>query len=110
MGKSLTTEVDMNEKIIKRVNIPASTMHMGMHNVYVNLNWVCPLCGGPRGEVKPIRSYDGSLSMMVDGWQNPCGHVDYYSEVREEAFANGLNKSEPVGYLGNAYKNQEVAA
>ena len=76
----------MNEQM-QSVTIPASAEHQGIHYIVVELAWVCPVCGGPRGEVFPGRSYDGSLYLEVDCWNNPCGHVDKYDAVLEEAFA-----------------------
>lgn len=34
---------------------------------------------------------DGSRILFCDTWQNPCGHIDKYADVRAEAAANGLN-------------------
>lgn len=41
----------------------------------------CPECGGVRGETKRYRTgvWD------YDGWTNPCGHLDEYIAVLEEA-------------------------
>lgn len=75
----------------REVIVPSRSKHRGVHRVTVELAWRCPECGGPRGEVESVRSYDGSRCMIVDGWQNPCGHVDKYSDVRAEALENGLN-------------------
>lgn len=69
----------------KTVTIPAMNEHMGIHETNVTLLWVCPTCGGPRGEVYKGRSYDGSRSMTVDCWENPCGHLDIYAACRAEA-------------------------
>lgn len=69
----------------KTVTIPATDQHEGYYKTTITLNWVCPICGGPRGEPHPVRSYDGSLFMCVDGWNNPCGHVDKYADCRREA-------------------------
>lgn len=81
--------------MIKRrtVTIPACVEHHGLYKIEVELDWVCPKCGGPRGEVFKTLSYDGSLRMTVDGWHNPCGHIDKYSEVREEVFDKGAGKA-----------------
>lgn len=68
----------------KIVMIPSKDEHEGIHTMCVTLPWVCPVCGEPRGEIHRVRSYDGSRWMLVDGWTNPCGHVDKYSKVREE--------------------------
>jgi hypothetical protein len=54
---------------------------------HVVLDWICPVCGGKRGDVYRTLSYDGSLRVNCDGWQNPCGHVDKYPDVLKEAQA-----------------------
>ena len=69
----------------RTVRIPGSTDHAGHHLITVTLRWVCPHCGGPRGPVHPVISYDGSRRLSCDGWTNPCGHIDYYRAVRAEA-------------------------
>jgi len=81
----------MNE--IKTVTIPAGREHQGYYSLTVKLYWTCPTCGGPRGEIGTGFSYDGSRRLVVNVWENPCGHVDYYPNVREEAAHNGLNKA-----------------
>ncbi len=76
---------------IKTVYIPAREQHGGVYGMYVKLWWVCPICGQPRGQIKNVRSYDGSRVLPCDGWDNPCGHVDKYDACRKEAAENGLN-------------------
>jgi hypothetical protein len=76
---------------VRIVIIPACEQHEGIYNIRVNLYWICPICGGPRGEVVNSRSFDGSRQMFCHGWTNPCGHVDKYSDVRIEARNNGIN-------------------
>lgn len=71
----------------RTVTIPACAEHEGYYSVTVSLRWVCPQCGGPRGEPFKTLSYDGSRRLCVDGWSNPCGHVDLYSDARAEAQA-----------------------
>jgi hypothetical protein len=58
----------------------------------VTIKDTCPICGQQRGQSTQGTSYDGSRRLSVDTWENPCGHVDKYSAVREEAAENGLNK------------------
>jgi hypothetical protein len=70
---------------IKTVRIPGCKAHNGWYSVAVSLLWECPSCGRPRGEVFDTISYDGSRRLGVHGWKNPCGHVDYYGSVRQEA-------------------------
>lgn len=77
----------MAEVESRTVTIPGSTQHNGLHSVKVTIPWACPECGGPRGEPHPAVSYDGSRQLACEGWTNPCGHVDYYSAVRQEAKA-----------------------
>lgn len=76
---------------IKEVCIPACAEHEGRRAVHVRLRWVCPVCGQPRGKIKTVRSYDGSMVLFCDGWSNDCGHIDKYDDVIAEAIANGLN-------------------
>lgn len=76
---------------IKEVCIPACGNHEGYKTVKIKLRWVCPICGQPRGTITNVRSYDGSLCLCCDGWENPCGHTDKYAAMRQEAKTNGLN-------------------
>lgn len=69
----------------RTVQIPARDDHEGRASVSVTLPWICPSCGGPRGEVKRVISFDGSRRLACDGWVNPCGYVDHYAAVRREA-------------------------
>lgn len=69
----------------RTVTIPACAEHNGFASTRVTLLWVCPTCGGPRGEPAPTISYDGSRRLGCDGWTNPCGHIDGYAAVRREA-------------------------
>lgn len=71
--------------LTKTVRIPGCAEHAGWHAVQVTLLWECPACGGPRGEVFDTISYDGSRRLGVQGWRNPCGHLDGYDAVRREA-------------------------
>lgn len=66
----------------RTVTIPAMEAHDGTAAVRVTLPWRCLHCHGPRGEPAPTVSYDGSRRLAVDGWSNPCGHTEKYSEVR----------------------------
>lgn len=72
------------DPLTRTVEIPRSDAHDGLHSVTVSLRWKCPRCGGPRGEVFRTISYDGSRRLSCDGWKNPCGHIDFYSDVRRE--------------------------
>lgn len=67
------------------VRIPSMPEHQGFYSQQVTLLWICPVCLGPRGEPFETISYDGSRRLAVDGWTNPCGHVDSYTDCRREA-------------------------
>jgi hypothetical protein len=67
----------------RTITIPAREEHEGLLSWTMEVPWVCLHCGAPRGAPSPVLSYDGSLRMTVDGWVNPCGHIEKYSLVRE---------------------------
>lgn len=68
------------------VTIPSLQEHGGYpgNTITANIPDTCPVCGGPRGEVFETLSYDGSRRLGVSGWNNPCGHIDRYANVRKE--------------------------
>lgn len=74
----------------KTVTIPACEQHEGYKTIDVRVKWVCPVCGKPRGKVHTAVSYDGSLRLVCDGWENPCGHVDKYEAVRKEGMEESM--------------------
>jgi hypothetical protein len=84
---------------MKSVYIPSRVQHEGIYGMTICLYWVCPVCGKPRGTPDTVRSYDGSRILYCQGWVNPCGHIDKYEQVREEARDNGLNYPGQVNYL-----------
>lgn len=51
----------------------------------------CPQCGGPRGDPVKNRYHEWGEFYYVDNWTNPCGHVDRYSDVLQEALTNDNN-------------------
>lgn len=95
---------------IKTVRIPACENHRGFRQVEIKLTWICPVCGGPRGEIRKAFSFDGSLRLVCDGWLNPCGHVDKYEAVRKEARENGLNYSDKTSRLINTSVNDLISS
>jgi hypothetical protein len=54
----------------------------------VTVKWTCQQCNGPRGEPREKPFYENDSALVCDVWINPCGHVDMYPDVLEEA-ANG---------------------
>lgn len=93
-GATRTAAETITPADIKEVCIPACETHEGYKSIKIKLRWVCPICGRPRGAIKNVRSYDGSMCLQCDGWTNPCGHTDKYDNVRKEAKTNGLNATE----------------
>lgn len=78
----------------RTITVPARVDHGGdpANRLTVTLRWVCPKCGGPRGEVFETSSWHGDKELTgVQGWQNPCGHTDFYDAIRHEAQTNQLN-------------------
>ncbi|MDT0306831.1 hypothetical protein RM780_07625 [Streptomyces sp. DSM 44917] len=53
----------------------------------VTISAHCPTCGGPRGAAAGHRFCEDGAWYAVDRWDNPCGHIDYYSAVLAEAAA-----------------------
>lgn len=45
----------------------------------------CPVCGGPRGTPEPHTWYEDGETHCCSKWNNPCGHVDNYPAILEEA-------------------------
>lgn len=80
-------------KETRTVTIPARTEHAGFYSAMVTLEWKCPQCGGRRGNPYWGLSFDGSRRMNVHQWNNPCGHIDKYHDVRNEAFKNEMNRN-----------------
>lgn len=78
------------------VTIPSVTEHAGMHISTYKIADTCPVCGQQRGKIFGTHSYDGSRRLNVDGWKNPCGHVDKYSAVREEG--EEVSFKQPTAY------------
>ena len=70
-------------KDYRTITIPPCRNHSGLFPLRINVLWECPTCGKPRGEIVTAFSYDGSRRLVVDGWKNDCGHIDYYETVRE---------------------------
>ena len=67
------------------VEIPTCEQHEGFYRGRYEIDDKCPRCGAQRG-VERWRgfSFDGSRRLTVDCWENACGHIDKYSDVRKE--------------------------
>jgi hypothetical protein len=53
----------------------------------VTISDKCPQCGRERGRPELVRFYESGQWYMSHVWKNPCGHVDLYPRVLEEARA-----------------------
>lgn len=51
----------------------------------VTIPAVCPVCGGPRGEVQGHNACEDGEYFHINVWFNDCGHVDLYDAVLVEA-------------------------
>lgn len=45
----------------------------------------CPKCGRLRGKTYPYRFCEDSQWFVVDKWNNPCEHIDFYKNCIIEA-------------------------
>ncbi len=51
----------------------------------VTVPWVCCTCGGVRGEPYGHNFHEDGDWLHCTRWDNPCGHVDKYSQVLAQA-------------------------
>lgn len=74
-----------------KITVPARTDHKGKDSIEIEVRWFCPECGGQRGEIYDAVSIsmdkNGRFGKPLDchGWNNPCGHIDDYPSLIEEA-------------------------
>ncbi len=59
----------------------------GLGVVTVTVAARCATCGGPRGHdtLTWAEFTDGGVEFTVDRWTNPCGHLDTYDAILQEA-------------------------
>lgn len=57
----------------------------GGRPVTVKIADTCPVCGGPRGELRWQTFCEDGEWFTVNVWTNACGHVDKYTDVLKEA-------------------------
>jgi len=77
---------------IKHITVALSRENLQLCTMPLQVNWYCPRCGAPRGEVMKTQIPTGSQSIEVNFWVNPCGHHDTYRAMVSEATTNGLNR------------------
>ncbi len=79
------------------VTIPKITQHEGYPGnlMTIDIQDTCPKCGAKRGtKVWDGLSYDGSRRLNVTQWENECGHIDTYANVREEYLSKKQKENE----------------
>ena len=59
----------------------------------ITISAFCPVCGGRRGEPRGLNSCDDGAYYWVQVWDNPCGHVDAYADVVNEARAMAADEA-----------------
>jgi len=83
------TDVDVESRQVKIVERHRDVSQPFSNVLLIELPWVCPRCGGPRGEPEVGLAYTGSQRMQVHEWANPCGHVDMYENLLAEVEVRG---------------------
>lgn len=68
----------------RTITIPACEQHGGQLSMTVTAPWHCRECGLPRGEPFPSCSFDGGRQLDVDSWNNSCGHIEKYADIRQD--------------------------
>lgn len=53
-----------------------------METPKVDVLWECPTCGEKMGEPKGKNFFEDGDSYHCDVWENPCGHVARYEELK----------------------------
>jgi len=77
---------------LRTVRIPACADHAGMLAWRITVPWVCIHCGEPRGEPVEGTVRDGAKQLEVHTWENACGHIEAYSEIRDALVKTALRK------------------
>lgn len=81
----ITPVPDQATMTVRVANRGYSRSYEGVRVTTVTIAKVCPKCGGPRGDARPGRVIEDGEHHAVSNWDNPCGHVDQYSDVLIEA-------------------------
>jgi len=53
-----------------------------MRTPVVEVLWECPVCGGPMGDPKDHGFCEDGDWHRCDIWENPCGHVAKYDQIK----------------------------
>jgi hypothetical protein len=60
----------------------------------ITISAFCPVCGGRRGEPQGLNQCDDGAFYWVQVWKNPCGHLDMYEDVLNEARVMAIDEAE----------------
>ena len=55
--------------------------YTGVNPTRITVPWVCIFCGGERGEPYWHNFCEDGHWYQVHRWDNPCGHVEKYTDV-----------------------------
>lgn len=53
-----------------------------MRTPIANVVWECPECGAPMGEPKGKNFFEDGDAYHCDVWENDCGHVARYMDLK----------------------------
>lgn len=76
----------------------------------IEVSTKCPVCGGPRGTPALRRFCEDGEWYDVHVWQNPCGHLDSYSNLLLEAGAHNAQDRDPPVPFGRLEDRMEGKA
>ena len=71
----------------------------------------CPACGGPRGPRRNLNQCDDGAFYSTDIWDNPCGHLDRYASVVDEAellALRGLAPGDRINLIDQRVPGQRI--
>ncbi|MNY85663.1 putative ATP-dependent helicase DinG [compost metagenome] len=57
----------------------------------ITVDWVCPECGGPRGDIVEQNFHFNGQDFPHHIWQNPCGHKDSHAAALQQAKNVGVS-------------------
>ena len=68
--------------------IQRNATDLNMKIITLKISPFCPICGEKRGKPEQKSFCEDGEWYVCDTWNNPCGHVDLYKDVIQEAQGN----------------------
>lgn len=69
---------------IKTIDIPNRDTNGWLQGTKaVTVDWRCPTCGEEMGETQVSNFYEDGESYAVHTWENECGHIAEYKDLKE---------------------------